>query len=230
MNMFLESVSTYAGKIDGLFWLIAVLVGFWFFVAQGVLFWFLWKFRSSAVEKSQYITGEEKHEKKWIHLPHNLIILCDVAIVVGAVWVWYVVKQDLPDRPDRETIGVIARQWAWNFVHPGPDKKLGTEDDVTTSNELRIKVNTLYHFKLESLDVLNNFSIPVFRLKQDAVPGRVYTGWFEATKTGTYDIQCAEMCGIGHGIMGAKLFIQTAEEHDAWLKEMAAKKVALSGG
>ena len=69
-----------------------------------------------------------------------------------------------------------------------------------------------------SRDVLHSFSVPVFRLKQDAVPGRIIRGWFEAlpNKTGEYDIQCAEICGIGHGIMGARIFVESPEEHAAW--------------
>jgi len=59
----------------------------------------------------------------------------------------------------------------------------------------------------------------VFRLKQDAIPGRVITGWWEATDTGEYSIQCAEICGIGHGLMGARLFIEDEEKHAAWLAQ-----------
>jgi len=65
--------------------------------------------------------------------------------------------------------------------------------------------------------VLHSFSIPVFRLKQDAVPGRVITGWFKPTRTGTYDIQCAEMCGAGHGLMPARVIIESADEHAKWM-------------
>ncbi len=119
--------------------------------------------------------------------------------------------------PADETVRVIAQQWAWTFVHPGPDGELNTADDITTIDELHIRANTLYHYKLEARDVLHSFSIPVFRLKQDAVPGRIITGWFEATKTGSFDIQCAEICGIGHGLMGARIFIETPEQHAAWM-------------
>ena len=59
--------------------------------------------------------------------------------------------------------------------------KLDTADDIATVDELHVEVNKIYHFKLESRDVLHNFSVPVFRLKQDAIPGRVITGWFEPT-------------------------------------------------
>ena len=91
----------------------------------------------------------------------------------------------------------IGQQWAWTFVHPGPDGELDTDDDISKINELHVEVDRLYHYKLESRDVLHDFSVPVFRLKQDAIPGRVITGWFTPTKTGEWDIQCAEMCGTG---------------------------------
>ena len=126
-----------------------------------------------------------------------------------------VVKQELP--PAQQAVRVIAQQWAWSFVHPGPDAKLDTPDDIKTVDELHIQANTLYHYHLEARDVLHSFSIPVFRLKQDAVPGRIITGWFKAIKTGSYDIQCAEICGIGHGVMAGRIVIETPEQHAAWM-------------
>jgi cytochrome c oxidase subunit 2 len=79
-------------------------------------------------------------------------------------------------------------------------------------------VGKTYHFQLESRDVLHDFSVPVFRLKQDAIPGRVITGWFKATKTGDYDIQCAEICGIGHGLMAGRIHVESSGEHAAWMQ------------
>ena len=67
---------------------------------------------------------------------------------------------------------------------------------------------------MQSRDVLHNFSVPAFRLRQDAVPGRTINGWFKPTKTGTYDLQCAEMCGYGHGIMGAAITVHTEENYN----------------
>jgi cytochrome c oxidase subunit 2 len=54
-------------------------------------------------------------------------------------------------------------------------------------------------------------------LKQDAVPGRIIKGWFRPTRTGTFDIACAEICGLGHALMPAVLHIESPEEHAAWL-------------
>jgi cytochrome c oxidase subunit 2 len=117
---------------------------------------------------------------------------------------------------------VIAQQWAWTFVHPGPDGKLDTPDDIRTVDELHVERGKNYHFELMAKDVLHSFSIPVFRLKQDAVPGRTINGWFRAERAGAYDIQCAEICGIGHGLMPARVFVETPVEHEAWVKAHAA--------
>ena len=218
------AASTYAGDLDALIILIAVLVGFWFIVSEGVFFWLLVRFKKRDGEDAQYITGEQKHEKRWITIPHLLVLVCDVFIIVGAVRVWYDIKQNLP--PAQETVRVIGQQWAWTFQHPGPDGQLDTADDISKVNELHVKVDTLYHYKLESKDVLHDFSVPVFRLKQDAIPGRVITGWFQPTQTGEWDVQCAEICGIGHGLMGARIFIETPEQHAAWMSENATVSLA----
>jgi len=207
--------SSYAHSIDGLILLVLVLVGFWFLLAEGLFFWLIWKFRAKPGVKSQYITGKEKHLKRWVTIPHALVLVCDVFIIIGAVQVWYNVKQHLPEADT--TIRVIGQQWAWVFQHPGPDNELDTADDIWTTDNLYVQNETTYHFQLTSRDVLHSFSVPVFRLKQDAVPGRTITGWFHPTKTGTHDIQCAEICGIGHGVMLASIHIQDEAEHAAWI-------------
>jgi len=185
----------------------------------------LYRFRAKDGVPAQYVTGKEPHLKRWITIPHGLIILCDVVIIVGAVKVWHHVKLELPDA--QETVHIIAQQWAWTFVHPGPDGDIETEEDnITTIDELHVRNNTLYHYKLTSKDVLHDFSVPVFRLKQDALPGREITGWFEPNRRGEWDLQCAEMCGVGHGIMNAMIYVESKEEHEAWMQAMTANQVA----
>ncbi len=209
--------STYAQSIDGLILLIAALTGFWLLFAEGVLFWLILKFRARPGVKSRYITGKERHLKRWITIPHALVLVCDVFIIVGAVQVWYNVKQRLPEAD--ATVRVIGQQWAWIFQHPGPDNELDTADDIWTTDDLYVANDRTYHFQLTSRDVLHDFSVPVFRLKQDAVPGRTITGWFRPTREGTFDVQCAEICGIGHGVMAGRIHVQDQAEHAAWVAE-----------
>jgi cytochrome c oxidase subunit 2 len=150
-------------------------------------------------------------------MPHYLIIVCDIVIIVAAVLCWVKIKQTLP--PADETVRVIGRQWVWAFQHPGPDGQLDTPDDIRTTDELHVQVDKTYHFELQSEDVLHSFFVPVFRLKQDAIPGRTITGWFKPTMSGKHDVLCAEICGIGHGVMGGTIFIESAEQHAAWVAQ-----------
>ena len=228
IDQWVRQASSYAGDIDGLVLLVTVLVGFWFFAAQGMFFWLLFRFRAREGVPAQYLTGKEKHVKTWINIPHYLIILCDIVIIVAAVKVWMHVKQTLP--PAEATIKVVGQQWVWSFVHPGRDGQLQTADDIATTDDLHIEVGKTYHFLLESKDVLHSFSVPVFRLKQDAIPGRTITGWFKATKTGSYDIQCAEICGMGHGVMMGRIHIETPEQHRAWVENHVPLAAAAAGG
>ena len=215
IERYLPAASSFAGDIDGLITLVAILVGFWGVLAEMVLLGLVVAFREKPGVKAQYITGDEKHQKAWIAYPHYLVLVCDILVIVAAVRVWYTVEQAAP--PPDQTVRVIAQQWAWTFVDPGKDGKIDTADDIATSDELHLKVGDIYHYKLESRDVLHSFSVPVFRLKHDAIPGRVISGWFQPTKVGVYDIQCVEMCGIGHGLMPGRAVVETASEHAAWV-------------
>ena len=92
--------------------------------------------------------------------------------------------------------------------------------------ELHVTVNTTYHFELMSRDVVHSFAVPAFRLKQDALPGRTITGWFRPNRVGTYDIQCTQMCGMGHGLMAGRIIVETPQDHAAWLMRNSNPAVA----
>lgn len=221
LDRLVASASSYSGDVDALFILVSVLVGVWFIAVEAMFFWLLFRFRAKDGVPAQYITGKEKHLKQWINIPHTLVLVCDIIIIIAAIRVWVTIKQTLP--PADRTVRVMSQQWAWTFTDPGLDGKIDTKDDIRTTDEMHVEVGKTYHFLLESKDVVHSFFIPVFRMKQDADPGRIYTGWFKPTKTGSFDILCAEICGIGHGVMGAKLVVDTAEEYAAWEQARAAE-------
>jgi cytochrome c oxidase subunit II len=215
IEQFLIQGSSYAADIDNLITGIGLLVGFWGGLTALVFFWFCFRYRKSASPKSSYITGNEKDLKKFISVPHMMILVCDIFVIIFAVKVWMDVKQTIP--PADQTIRIIGQQWAWTFVHPGPDGELDTADDIRTIDDLHVMANKTYHYQLEATDVIHDFSVPVFRLKQDAIPGRRITGWFHPTVEGEFDVQCAEMCGIGHGAMNARISVESEAAHQAWM-------------
>lgn len=219
LEYFLPRASSFAGSIDHLFDLITYLVMFWFFLVLGFFFYVIFRFRHKPGQKAEYITGETHRQKMAIEIPHYAILVCDLVILIYTFAVWHEVKIEIP--PADAEIRVVSQQWAWTFYHEGQDGVLGTEDDIVTINELVLKNDTQYTYHLEALDVMHSFSIPIFRLKQDAIPGRVITGHFKPIMetNGEWYIQCAEMCGYGHGFMPATLYIKSAEEYDAWVAE-----------
>lgn len=221
MNHIILEASSFAPEIDHVIDLIFWIVLFWFLLAEFVLFYFIIRYRRQKSPKAEYVSGEKHKHTKFIHWSHYAVIFCDLFILYFAAMAWYHVKQELPTA-DR-TIRVVGQQWAWKFVDPSLDNQLDTDDDIVTMDELHLEVNQVYHFKLESKDVIHNFAVPVFRLKQDVIPGRVITGWVMPTKAGEFDIQCSQMCGLGHGIMGAKLVVETKEQHREWLLKQSGK-------
>ena len=224
IEKWVPAISSYAANVDFIFDLIFyIVIVFWFVLVQAVFLWLVVRYRKRDGVRAQYISGELAHEKKWISYPHYLVLLRDVGILVAAIRVWYIVKQDMP--PTDETVRIVAQQWAWSFVHAGADGRLDTPDDIRTVDDLHLQVGKTYEFKLESRDVIHSFSVPVFRLKQDAIPGRVVTGWFKPIATGEHDIQCAEICGFGHALMPGRVVIETPEAHVAWVASHARSNV-----
>ena len=225
LERYVPSASSYAGDVDGLMLLILVVVGFWFILAEVVLFGLFFKFSAKRNKKASYIAGEKPKEKRWVSIPHYATLVFDVLIIVAATRVWHHVKQTMPEAD--ETVRIEAQQWGWTVTLAGADGKLDTPDDIRTVDEVHVVIDRTYHFELTSRDVLHSFSVPAFRLKQDAVPGRIIRGWFKPTKLGEFDVQCAEICGIGHGIMPARLVIESPEQHAAWLEQNAPKRAGL---
>jgi len=209
--------STYAADIDFLIFLVLVVVGVWFLAAEFIFLYFIMKFREKGDgRRADYIDGKNKRHKRWITYPHLAVLAFDVLIIVVSFNVWHKIKMDLPENPDA-VIRITGQQWAWIFQHPGLDGELDTADDIYTVDELHVENEKLYHFKLEAKDVLHSFSVPVWRIKQDAIPGRSITGWFEPTVAGRFDVQCTEICGFGHTVMRGDVFVESAEEHAAWM-------------
>lgn len=130
------------------------------------------------------------------------------------------------DRAEASTsavrIQINARQWAWDARYPGPDGKFNTPDDVVVLNDLRVPVRRPILIELAASDVVHSFSLPNFRTKQDAVPGMVNRMWFEAKQTGTFDIACAQHCGVNHYKMRGRLTVVPDADYRAWEAEASA--------
>jgi len=128
LSHYLESASSFAPEIDWLIKLMIIIVGFWFVVAEVLLIGLVVRFSAKEGVRAKHIAGIDPKEKRWVAYPHYAVLLFDILIIVAATKVWVSVKQTMP--PADETVKIIAQQWAWTFVHPGPD---GSSIPPTTS-------------------------------------------------------------------------------------------------
>jgi cytochrome c oxidase subunit 2 len=105
-------------------------------------------------------------------------------------------------------IAVVARQWMWDIHQPNGRREF---------NELHVPLHTPIRLLLTSEDVIHSFYVPAFRLKQDVVPGKTVSLWFNATKAGRYAILCSEFCGSKHAEMTGVIVAEEPEQYAAWL-------------
>ena len=210
--------STFADKIDPLYYLILTITGIAFFVVEIGLIWFLFKYRGRPGQKAYYHHGSSKAEWTWTSITAFTVVV--IGLLSAGTWDHVKGRHSVP--ADALPIGVNVRQFEWNFVYPGPDRQLGTPDDFTIRNQLHVPVNRPVVATMESEDVIHSFFIPSFRIKQDAVPGMHIRVWFQPTKVGSYELGCAELCGLGHYRMRAMVTVHSREDYDRWLAERAA--------
>jgi len=212
-----ESVSTFGGDIDSIIRLIFYIVGAWFVAVEVLIVYFAIRYRRRGPRQAAYLKGDSWQQASWVLIPVAIVLVLDLGLDVAGHAAWETEKLTLPTA--QYEVGVSAKQFNWEFVYPGPDGKLGTEDDVTIENELHVPVGKVVRLELSSKDVLHSFSVPNFRLRQDVVPGRVIRAWFQADKPGTYEIQCTELCGFGHYTMHGNVFVQTQQDYDNWKRD-----------
>jgi cytochrome c oxidase subunit 2 len=217
MDWLPAAASTYAADLDRIFYVILAITGVIFVGVEVTLVYFLIKYRGREGRKATYIEGSNKAEVIWTLTPAIII----VGLAVASQGVWSKVKN--PDRfpTDALELRIEARQFAWGITYPGPDGQLGTEDDFQRFNELHVPVDKPVVFELTSVDVVHSFFVPELRIKQDAVPGLNLKAWFQATQVGEYEIACAELCGVGHTVMRARMFVHPRDEFQRWVTEQS---------
>jgi len=100
-----------------------------------------------------------------------------------------------------------------------PNDPSARDDVVIEGDDLHLPLGKPVKVLLRSIDVVHSFYVPEFRTKMDLVPGMVSYVWFTPTRTGTFEILCAELCGNGHFNMRGKVVVQEESEYQAWLQK-----------
>ncbi len=109
---------------------------------------------------------------------------------------------------DAATVYVTAKQWMWKFTYP---------DGRSANDVLTVPLGRPVRLVMTSRDVIHSFYVAAFRNKQDVLPGRYTTLWFEPTAPGSYPILCAEYCGVSHSMMRGSVVVLAPDDYAAWL-------------
>jgi cytochrome c oxidase subunit 2 len=147
------------------------------------------------------IEGSTLLEATWTIIPLGLFLIM-------FVWGSLIYFRVYTPPANAMNIYVVGKQWMWKAEHPGGQHEI---------NALHVPTGRAVQLTLISQDVFHSFSIPAFRVKREAIPGRYSTVWFEPTVPGTYHLFCTQYCGTNHSAMIGDIVVMTPDDFKKWL-------------
>ena len=218
-------------------WLMLIL-----FVVWGALFaYMLWRFRASRSPRANY-HGTKSHLSTYGEVG---VAVIEVILLVGfSIPAWYRWTQRPAPESNPLEVRVVGEQFAWNVHYPGPDNVFGKsnnklvsssnplgldpddpdgKDDIFSLNQLHLEVNRPVIVRISSKDVIHSFALQQMRVKQDAIPGMEIPIHFTPVKAieegETWEITCAQLCGLGHYRMKGMYYVHSKQDFAAWLRQ-----------
>ncbi len=196
--------SSYAPSVDHLYeFLVGTTIFFTVLISAAILYFFVKYRRRSNDEIPRPIAGSMVLESAWTIIP---FIISMFMFVWGAKL--YLEQYTIP--ADGADIYLVAKQWMWKFQHPEGQREI---------NEVHIPVGKRVRFIMATEDVIHDFFVPAFRIKEDIVPGsnRYSTVWVLPTKVGRFHLFCSQYCGTGHSAMIGWVDVMDDRDYQAWL-------------
>jgi cytochrome c oxidase subunit 2 len=201
--LFPPEASTIAPQMDALlfFMVLVSLIGLTVVILLVTSFSILYSKERHPV--AVQVEGSTLLEATWTIIPLGLFL-------VMFVWGALVYFRVYTPPANAMNIYVVGKQWMWKAEHPGGQHEI---------NSLHVPSGRAIQLTLISQDVFHSFSIPAFRVKREAIPGRYTTVWFQATTPGTYHLFCTQYCGTAHSQMIGDIVVLTPEGYRKWLAD-----------
>jgi cytochrome c oxidase subunit 2 len=203
-----EQASNHATTVDRLTLGLLLLSVFFTLLIAVLVVYFALKYRRRA--PLQHVTPAEINKEKshgialeitWTVIP---LILVTIMFFAGARV--YVRSQQPP--ADATDIYVMGKQWMWHMQHPTGAREI---------NELHVPTGKAIRLIMISEDVIHDFGLPAFRMKQDVLPGRYTSEWFDPTEPGEYHLFCNQYCGTNHSKMVGTIYVMEPAQYRQWL-------------
>ena len=203
--------SIQAGNVRTLYDVLIIATVPIFVLVETVVLFSVWKFRMRPGQEEMDgppIHGNTRLEVVWTAVPAILIVsLCTYAYTV--------LRSNEDSKKGEMTVNVTTRQFAFEFSYANAGKQV-------VSSVLYLPVDQPVVFKIRSLDVIHSFFVPSFSEKLDAVPGITTTLRVTPSVTGTYPVECTELCGAGHSLMRTSVRVVSASTFQTWLRHQPA--------
>jgi cytochrome c oxidase subunit 2 len=202
--LFPDQASTTAQHVDALYYFELGVAGFFTILIFILIVSFAARYRrGSRADRSRPPVVGKRLEVVWIGVP---LLLALTMFTWGAILYYHMYEPP----PDALEVFVVGKQWMWHAQH---------SEGRAEINELHIPLGRPIKLIMTSQDVIHSFFIPAFRIKQDVLPGRYTTMWFEPTKIGRYHLFCAEYCGTNHSTMRGWVQVMEPVEFQQWLSQ-----------
>ncbi|TCU22459.1 cytochrome c oxidase subunit 2 [Rhizobium azibense] len=233
------------GYIDNTLLITFAITGLVFVAVGSFMAYCVFRFRHKPGNQAAY-EPENRRLEIWLAVVTSVGV---AAMLAPGLVVW---NQFITVPADAHQIEVVAQQWQWSFRMPGADGRLGKadtrevnpenplglnksdnaglDDVIVEGGELHLPIGKPVKVLLRSIDVLHDFYVPEFRAKMDMIPGMVTYFWFTPTRTGTFEILCAELCGVGHSQMRGTVMVDEEVAYQAWLAEQTTFTQMLASG
>ncbi len=208
------STTGLSGKVvDDVFFFILGICVFLLALITFLIVYFVIRYRKEKNPRPTDIEGNAWLEITWTIAPTLLVLAMFYYGLTGFEFLRKVPQGAM-------VVNVIARQWSWLFDY----------GNGIQTPQLRVPVGKPVKLLITSKDVIHSFYLPAFRIKQDAVPGMQTYLWFQATQVGTFDVLCAQYCGLGHANMQTKLIVMPEKEFASWYQKKQIEMVAAKKG
>ena len=198
-----HSLVTTTEAVDRAFYFIFAVSGIALLGITVAMIWLVWRYNRSR----QPLPLSQKDHNVWLEVTWTIIPTILVMMMFWYGWEGYLSLRRIPD--NAMPVTATARMWSWSFAY----------ENGKTSDKLYVPVGQPVKVKLVAVDVLHSFYAPAFRVKRDCVPGMDTYAWFVAEKPGSYDIFCAEYCGVAHADMITTIEAVPKAEFAGWLAE-----------
>ncbi|HET7498222.1 MAG TPA: cytochrome c oxidase subunit II [Candidatus Eisenbacteria bacterium] len=201
----LHPATPVAHEVRTLWYKAVAVTSFFLILAEGLLLIVVLRFRAKPGVKAATFHENFRLEMLWTAIPALALVYLAGPSFSTLKYLETVPKSDL-------TVEIIGHQWFWEYRYPGYG--------VVFANEpLVIPAGKIVAADVTSIDVVHSWFLPDFGVKMDANPGRVNHTWFQVAKPGTYNGQCAELCGVLHAEMFITVNVVPPEEFARWIEQ-----------